>query len=172
MLIQNQSPVTATGNNLVLAGDLTRRSLICRLDPKCEQPELRSFDFDPVARAKELRPRLIVAALTILRAFHLHGRPSGLPPLGSFEQWSRLVRDALLWLSLEDPAKIIQAVREADPELRALKTVAIQWAAAFGQDRVTVAKVVEHSLSNSELREAIVDVAGERGLVNNGRLGK
>jgi hypothetical protein len=127
MLIPNRSLVTATGNNLVLAGDLTRRAVICRLDPKCEQPELRSFDFDPVKRAKEIRPQLIVAALTILRAFRLHGRPSGLPPLGSFEQWSTLVRDALWWIGLDDPAKIIQAVREADPELRALKTVARQW---------------------------------------------
>ena len=35
---------TATGNNLILAGDLTRRSIRCELDAKCERPELREFD--------------------------------------------------------------------------------------------------------------------------------
>ncbi len=30
---------TATGNNLKLVGDLTRRSVIARLDPKTERPE-------------------------------------------------------------------------------------------------------------------------------------
>jgi putative DNA primase/helicase len=38
----------ATGNNLVLAGDLIRRSIISRLDPKVERPELLVFDFDPI----------------------------------------------------------------------------------------------------------------------------
>ena len=30
--------VYATGNNLVLKGDVTRRSLLCSLDPECERP--------------------------------------------------------------------------------------------------------------------------------------
>jgi hypothetical protein len=55
--------VTATGNNLRIAGDLTRRSLICRIDPETERPELRIFKNDPVADAKAQRPQLIVAGL-------------------------------------------------------------------------------------------------------------
>ena len=50
--------VTATGNNLALLGDMTRRSLLCRLDPKCERPELRRFDAEPVAAAKADRGAL------------------------------------------------------------------------------------------------------------------
>ena len=69
---------------------MTRRTVICSLDAKMERPELRQFDFEPVQRAKNRRPQLVVAALTILRAFKLHGRPSAKPPLGSFEQWSSL----------------------------------------------------------------------------------
>ena len=37
--------VTATGNNLVLIGDMTRRGLLSRLDPQVERPELRTFDW-------------------------------------------------------------------------------------------------------------------------------
>jgi hypothetical protein len=61
----------ATGNNLVIAGDLTRRTLLCSLDAHCEHPEQRQFAFDPVAVARAERGRLVVAALTILRAWHL-----------------------------------------------------------------------------------------------------
>jgi putative DNA primase/helicase len=55
---------TATGNNLPIAGDMTRRVLISRLDPGTERPELRKFDNDPVADAKARRPQLI-ARLTL-----------------------------------------------------------------------------------------------------------
>ena len=40
--------VTATGNNLVLVGDMTRRAMMCRLDPQHERPELRRFATDPI----------------------------------------------------------------------------------------------------------------------------
>ena len=46
------SLITATGNNLIVKGDLTRRAVIGRLDPKVARPELRQFDYDPVADAK------------------------------------------------------------------------------------------------------------------------
>ena len=35
--------LTATGNNLILQGDLPRRSLRCEIDAKVERPELRVF---------------------------------------------------------------------------------------------------------------------------------
>ena len=34
--------IFATGNNLQIAGDLTRRTLLCTLDARCERPELRA----------------------------------------------------------------------------------------------------------------------------------
>ena len=82
------SLITATGNNLVIKGDLTRRSVVCRLDPKVERPELRQFTYDPIADAKDNRGELVAAALTILRAYHVAGRPNRPPRLQSFEQWS------------------------------------------------------------------------------------
>src|SRR4051812_8452937 len=38
----------ATGNNLIVAGDMTRRTIVATLDPKMERPEHRDFDADPV----------------------------------------------------------------------------------------------------------------------------
>jgi hypothetical protein len=65
--------VLATGNNLQIAGDLTRRALMCSLDARCEHPERRHFNWDAKDVAKAQRGRLVPAALTILRAWHAVG---------------------------------------------------------------------------------------------------
>lgn len=105
--------VTATGNNLQITGDAARRALLCRLDAKEERPELRVFDVEPITEAKRRRPELVCAALTVLSAYIRAGKPDqGAIPLGSFEEWSRLVRDALLWLGRADPVKTMERIRE------------------------------------------------------------
>src|SRR4051794_40004576 len=93
----------ATGNNLVIAGDMTRRTIIATLDPKVERPETREFASDPIEVIRGDRATYVEAALVVLRAFIVAGSPKqGAKPLGSFESWSRLVRDALLWLGEPD----------------------------------------------------------------------
>jgi hypothetical protein len=136
--------VSATGNNLTLIGDLTRRALLCRLDAQCERPELRQFDRDPVAEAKANRGRYLVAALTVVRAFIVVGRPQQLQqqPLGSFGEWSRLVRDALLWLGEADPVATLETARAADPRLANLTAVVEQWAAVVGDARTTARALI------------------------------
>jgi hypothetical protein len=52
IVAQTMAVFTATGNNLTIKGDLTRRSVVGRLDPKVAQPELRDFAYDPIADAK------------------------------------------------------------------------------------------------------------------------
>lgn len=175
--------ITATGNNLVLIGDLTRRAILCRLDAKCERPELRTFDRDPVAHAKAKRPAFVVAVLTILHAFNVAGRPVKPAPLGSFEEWSGLIRGALLWLGCADPVDSMEAVRESDPRLRDLANAVEQWRTVIGAERVTVAEVIkratereqsshgEQGFSNPDFREALLAVAGAGGAINSRRLG-
>lgn len=137
--ISSASFVAVNGNNLKIAGDLVRRSLLCRMDAKVEQPENRPFEFDPVEVAIRNRPNLVVAALTILRAYHVAGRPNKLKPLGSFEAWSDLVRSALVWLGEADPVESMNQLRKKDPVLEEARSIMEQWREAFG-DRVTVAE--------------------------------
>lgn len=91
----------ATGNNLGFAGDLARRSLRIRLASPLENPEARS-DFrhpDLVAYVLRERARLVAHALTILRAYHVAGRPwAEGHAWGSFEAWTRLVVGAVRWV--------------------------------------------------------------------------
>jgi hypothetical protein len=134
---------TATGNNLRLVGDLTRRALIARIDPKTERPELRQFDYDPLTDARENRGELVAAALTILRAYVVAGTPGRPPQLQGFVDWSDLVRGALMWLGLGDPAATQERLRENDPRLTALIRVATVWWKAFGTTATTVSEAVE-----------------------------
>ena len=119
--------VCCTGNGLVLVGDLTRRTLRCSLDPKVERPELREFEFEPVVMARERRGELVVAALTILRAWLASNERMKLPPYGSFETWSRRVREALVWLGCADPCDTVESVRADDPQRSDLAAILAQW---------------------------------------------
>ena len=134
--------IAATGNNLKLVGDLTRRSVIARLDPKVDRPELRQFDYDPLADARENRAELVAAALTILRAYCAAGMPGKPPQLQGFAEWSDLVRGALMWIGLGDPAATQDRLRENDPKLTKLIRIATVWEKAFGSSATTVADAV------------------------------
>lgn len=53
---------------------------------------------------------LLVAALTILRAYQVAGRPNvGLPRWPGFERWSQVVRAAIVWIGLPDPMRPFDA---------------------------------------------------------------
>jgi putative DNA primase/helicase len=132
---------TATGNNLKLVGDLTRRALIARLDPKTDRPELRQFNYHPLIDARENRGELVAAALTIMKAYHVAGRPNRPPQLQSFEEWSDTVRGAMMCIGLEDPVKTQDTLRENDPQLAKLIRTATAWRGAFHYS-ATVAEAV------------------------------
>jgi putative DNA primase/helicase len=178
---------TATGNNLIIVGDLTRRGLKGRLDPKVERPELQQFDYDPIADAKNNRGELVAAALTILRAYHVAGRPGRLPQLQSFAEWSDVVRSAMAWLDLDDPVKTQETLRENDPKLTALIRVATAWRTAFGNETRTVSEAVADAEqrtsvgsyddqkwvpANPIINEALMSVAGRNRAINPEALGK
>ncbi len=107
-MVPNLATFYATGNNVEIKGDTTRRVLRMRLESPHEKPEER-VDFrhpDLLGHALRERPRLLSAALTILRAFCAAGRPQqGLAAWGSFESWSALVANAIAWVGLPDPSR-------------------------------------------------------------------
>ena len=124
---------TVTGNNIVLAGDLTRRSLVARIDPGTERPELERYPFNPPALALRARPRLVAAALTVMRAYHVSGERVAVDsPIGSYAEWSRFVREPLIWLGEEDPVRAMERTRGIDPQLSNLRDVMIGWIAVLG----------------------------------------
>jgi hypothetical protein len=106
----------ATGNNVIIRQDVARRVLHVRLESPLERPEERTgFRHPDLMRyVEEHRASLAIDCLTILRAFFDAGRPSqNLMPWGSFDRWSEIVRDCVVWLGEPDPGETRKALREA-----------------------------------------------------------
>jgi putative DNA primase/helicase len=137
--------VNCNGNNLSMHTDLIRRSVLCTIDAKVENPSKRKFPFDPVQFVTKHRPRLVVAALTILRAYQITNRKVKLDPFGSFEAWSARVREALVWLGLEDPCSSQERLREKDTRKGTLASVMAAWRAHpdLGNSKHTAAEVIQ-----------------------------
>jgi hypothetical protein len=125
----------ATGNNLSYRGDMVRRVVPIALDPQMERPEERTDFRHPNLEewVRSERPRLVIAALTIMRAYFVAGCPEqGLTPYGSFEGWSGLVRNALVWLSEADPCEGRKDLAaQTDENYERLAALLAAWEACF-----------------------------------------
>ena len=122
----------ATGNNLQVIGDITRRCIPCRLDAQCEHPEEREFKRDLYDWIPRHRSQLVTAGLTILRAYLAAGKPKQpMKALGGFEDWSNTVRAALIWLGEADPNVGRAEFENADPDRLKLRALMTAWYATF-----------------------------------------
>jgi putative DNA primase/helicase len=168
--------VIANGNNLVVAGDMTRRVVIGKLDTGLERPEGREFNSDPVRMVLADRGKYIAAALTIVRAYIAADKPDKLIPLASYAAWSDLVRSSLIWLGNADPVISMQEARDNDPVVSTLRAALEAWRPAFGDVAKTTSEVAAklfgfdpdtpegRTLLN--LREALVPVASVRNVID------
>jgi hypothetical protein len=183
--IPSEAIFSATGNNLRLIGDMGRRSILARLDPQMERPELRVFRTEnPVKRVRGNRALYVAACLVVLRAYEAAGRPKQCDPLGSFEEWSNRVRSAILWLGEPDPVMTMERTREIDPRRQERAAVLYGWQQAIGEGiEVTGRRLIEAASEATALdfnrapfkwpdfREALLAVGGERGVFNSRKLG-
>jgi hypothetical protein len=151
----------ATGNNLVISGDLVARVVPCGLDPLVERPEERVFDRDLYAFVPANRGRLVAQALTVLRAYHVAGMPEQpIPPWGGFDDWSRWIRGSLTWCGLGDPAAGRSGLEVLDPVSQSLRALLLAWHDALGSRAVSVAEVVGEAERHEDLRAVLVDQTG------------
>lgn len=139
--------IFASANNPAYAGDTARRTLPIRLESPLENPEDRAGFAHPdlLAWVRAERPRLMRAALTILRAYILAGKPDmGCKVWGSFESWSRLIPHAVMYGGIQDPMHARTSIETAaDPARNALGTLLEGWAMMDGNGQgLTVAQVM------------------------------
>lgn len=124
----------ATGNNIQFKGDTYRRVVPINLDAGVEKPEERQFRrVDLHAFLSEAKPRLVCAALTVLRGYLAAGAPStGKSPFGSYEAWDALVRGAVLHSFNLDPCSGREELREqSDRSLDDLGNLLSAWHTAI-----------------------------------------
>jgi putative DNA primase/helicase len=165
---EREAPIStvffASGNNMVYKGDLARRVVPINLDPKCERPEERTgWQHSPlIPWVIQKRPRLVVAALTILKGYFTAGKPDQkLTAMGSFEEWSDLIRSTIVWTGEPDPCegrKDIEA--DSDPAYEALHNFLTAWYARYGANARTVNELKHdldaHTTYDSDAKRVVV----------------
>jgi len=172
----------SSGNNVEPVRDMTRRCVVIGLDPKVEVPAARQFNASPLTTVRTKRTRYVSAALTIVRAWIVAGKPNTpCKPLNSFEQWTEWVRQPLLWLGQPDPVAKVFETMAHDPDREMLGRLLHAWQQAFGDAPTMIRTAVSKAEGTvgcidtdggGELREAMREAAEERGEINRRRLGK
>ncbi len=166
----------SSGNNVGPVQDMTRRCISIHLDPGCETPANRRFTRPDLVRGvlKE-RGRYVSAALTIIRAWVVAGRPkANAPSLAGFGEWSDLCRQPLLWLGRPDPITSLLSAMSEDPDRELLGRLLALWQQCFGSKPTMIREAVAHTAvpDGAELFEILTELAGERGEINRRRLGR
>lgn len=176
LTIPNRSLFVLTGNNMALAGDLPRRVLRCRIDPRSATPFDRQFGFDPVAEVRRDRLSLAVAAVTLMRARLLSDAPAAPGDVGSFEGWARLVRQSVAWAGREldpgaygDPAEALAEATVADPDAEGLGDLLAALADRFGAAAFGAADVIVAAGERPAIRAALTDLAGSDRVVQSSK---
>jgi hypothetical protein len=162
-----------TGNNVQMHADTARRVCHVRMESQYERPELRTGFKYPNLRQhlRQHRSTYLSAALTLLRGWVVAGRPRhGLPPWGSFEGWSDVVREAVVFAGLPDPGETRMALQTAADRDAAAMGDILCGMAHFdpGRRGLTAADVVkrlkEHDGSDEVLvsmRSAVEELCGK-----------
>jgi len=164
----------ATGNNLAIVGDLKRRTCLIQMDAGVERPELRDdIDFDVLVEAARDRDKLTRAALDISKSYleagapdvylkHEDGTQEKVKPLGSFGDWDRMVRRALIYHGMADPIASAEVLREADPDIEAMTLLFTAWSDLYNTEPKTASEAVQDAISYGvtkhtypELHEAV-----------------
>jgi hypothetical protein len=187
--LPNRALFLVTGNNLRLVGDTCRRVLVARLDASMDTPYTRSFDFDPLQTVLGRREALVIDALTIVRAWITAGRPHvAQGRIASFETWDELVRQPAAWIaqfsqdaglpSFADPIEATRRAFALDPATAKLSAILTAWDNCFGDRPTTVGEAVARATDGNGaeaswlLRDAIEEIASERGTINRRILGR
>ena len=167
----------SSGNNVGPVQDMSRRCITIHLDPGCEVPAARSFARPDLVRdVLRERGRYVSAALTIVRAWIVAGRPkTPCKSLAGFSDWSDLCRQPLLWLGLADPTESVFLAMAEDPDRETLGRILTAWQSVFGKTAAMVRNAVKQASAfgdeHVELREVLRDIADERGEINRRKLG-
>lgn len=156
-----------TGNNVQPTSELARRILQIRIDANTENPFQRNgFKHSDIeAWARENRPRLILACLTIIQAWIDAGKPlyTG-KHKGSFERWTRVMGGILQVAGVPGFLENDNDLREfANTSNAAWREFVLAWRAQYGAHPTTTKELfllASHSDSTNEGADLLGDDLG------------
>lgn len=160
-----------TGNNREPQQDMRRRVVTIRLAPKSV---MQHFEHNPHKQISKYRSVYVGFALTIIQAFLLHAkRDDTLTPIGSFEEWSKLCREPLIWLGEPDPASsLINQVKD-NTDNEGLAALLKQWRSMYGDEAILVRELIEDAQTKPKLMEILMELPiTDRGVISSHKLGQ
>ncbi len=134
-----------SGNNISPTEDAFRRWLPCNILSKEENPHERQCEVELKAHVAEHRAEIVRDALMILKAHRAAGSPPhGKPPLGSFEEWDRMIRAAVWFATGNDCLHTQRQATTGSPERVKKMALMEAWKNLPDQDRgITAAEAVK-----------------------------
>ena len=146
--VPNRVFMVFTGNNIIFEGDMPRRVLICRIDPRSTEPFAREFDVSPYDYVVEHRQEMAIAACTLIKAQLLSDTPKAAGRLASFETWDNLVRQTVVGVgklldvgAYGDPMDLVREAQAVDPSLDGLGDLLVALHDQFGGNTFTAKDV-------------------------------
>ena len=140
--VPNTQMVFLNGCNVRPSADLSRRFVLCELDPGEENPEARTF-----ARPNLLqdvmaeRASILADCFTIALAYIRSGERVNATALVGYEEWRRLVQEPLIWLGECDAVESRRKIVSEDPAKALLQSLFMAWRTLYGSTEVTSAEL-------------------------------
>jgi putative DNA primase/helicase len=160
---RNGWSINATGNNLRLREDMSRRTILNRMDAGVEQAEDREFEANPLEMILADRGKYIRAALIIPLAYRAAGMPGKLPSIGDpFDEWSDNVRSPLVWLGMSDPVETKTIARERDVHRIARLALLQTMFNAYGDNARTAKQMINDAKAGELFVEKVKGYAGRK----------
>ncbi|AKV01659.1 hypothetical protein AKJ09_08322 [Labilithrix luteola] len=164
-----RATVLANGNNIRFAGDMPRRTYLARIVPQDDRPDQRTnFRLSPLLDHVRInRARYVIDALTILSAHAKAGRPRAARDggWGSFEEWTSVVADAVVFAGGRDPlgARVVRDAK-TDTVREALDGLIRIWRAFGGAVGIELAcaQVIERCGADDEARAFLDELLDEQ----------
>jgi hypothetical protein len=158
--VKQRATWAATGNNIMLRGDLPRRCYWIRLDAKQARPWQRQQFKHPalLSWVRANRGHLVHSLLTIARSWYAAGCPKDetLPHLGSFESWTATIGGMVSHAGFHEFLGNLEELYEKAAEGEAEWEVFLEaWWRQRGEDSITgknLAKLIE---DQSALKDAL-----------------
>lgn len=151
---ENRATWIATGNNLKLEGDLPERCYWIRMVATTSDPETREFKIpDLMYHVKMHRCALVVAILTMIRAWHIAGRPKDkdLKNFRTFTTWSTTVGSILKFSGVEGfLSDRLERKNEIDDDKKQWTTFLSVWYAKYGIKEIPVATLKKDASAGSD----------------------
>jgi hypothetical protein len=159
----------ATGNNIRLGGDIARRAYWIRLNSNLPRPWLRDsreFKRELPSWAVSHRTEIVGALLTMALAWFRDGQPSWAGrPLGSYEEWSRVVGGILQYCGMTGFLTNLENLYEqTDDEPAQWQAFFIAVCDVFGKGAHFSTKTLLERIANCDaLKSALPEKLGDVG---------